>query len=320
VSDDADALRVRRAALRVGAWVGAASAAAVLAGVAVLLAFVAGAARPDRAQAPPRADGDRVVVDVDEIVPLILVLAVAGVLLLAAVGILAAQRAAVPLAEALRMQRSFVSDASHELRTPLTALSSRIQIIERRHARGEPIEAPLARLREDARAMDDVLTDLLLSAEAASASATRADAGASAREAVALLEPMAGPRRIELVTSVDEGLAVGIAQSTLVRLLVAMLDNAIQHSPDGARIEVRASAERGGAVLRIVDHGSGIPAEDRERVFDRFARGAETGRRRGFGIGLALVRQAAERAGGSVEVEASSPEGTTFALRLPLAS
>jgi signal transduction histidine kinase len=71
--------------------------------------------------------------------------------------------------------------------------------------------------------------------------------------------------------------------------------------------------------LRVADSGSGIAAADRERVFERFARGADTGRRRGFGLGLALVQDVANRYGGSVAIETTSPAGTTFLLTLPLA-
>ena len=71
--------------------------------------------------------------------------------------------------------------------------------------------------------------------------------------------------------------------------------------------------------IRVSDHGSGIDPADAERIFERFARGSETGRRRGFGLGLALVRDVLTRYSGRIEVESTSPSGTTFLITLPSA-
>src|SRR5689334_9945265 len=139
-----DERRVRDAATRVGLWVGLASTIVIAAGVGILIAVILATSRPDRPG--PDLDGDHgmggfdhIVVDVDRVVPWVLGLGVVGVVLLSVIAWFAARRSVRPLSEALRMQRNFVSDASHELRTPLTALSSRVQILQRRHDRGEPI-------------------------------------------------------------------------------------------------------------------------------------------------------------------------------------
>ncbi|SDS54813.1 sensor histidine kinase [Agrococcus carbonis] len=316
MSDDADRRRVRAAALRVGAWVGAASAATIVVGVAILLGVLSATARAERDEPPW---GDALVVDVDDVVPVVVLLGVLGVLLVAGIAALAARRAAAPLGEALRAQRTFVADASHELRTPLTALSTRIQLIQRRHARGEPFEAELARLRADADAMDDVLTDLLLAAEDAAAPDRSASVAAAMHEAEALLAPLAERRGIALDVRVHAPVAARVAPATLVRMLVALLDNALQHAPEGSAVTVTADADGGQVALRVADHGAGIPVAEHERIFERFASAEGEGRRRGFGIGLALVRQASERAGGSVRIERSSPAGTVMLLRLPRA-
>ncbi len=171
MSDEADRRRVRRAAVHVGLLVGAASAVVVTAGVALLVAVLLLSARPELhhngegggRSGPP--DGDRIVVDVDRILPWVVALGLAGVALLALVAWVAARRAVAPLAGALRLQRRFVADASHEIRTPLTALTSRTQILERRYRRGEDLTDTLAALRADASVMDAVLTDMLLTAE-----------------------------------------------------------------------------------------------------------------------------------------------------------
>lgn len=108
-----------------------------------------------------------------------------------------------------------------------------------------------------------------------------------------------------------------IPTTTLTRLCVALLDNAVQHAPRGSEVEISTSAEGDRIAVRVIDAGVGIAAQDVDRVFERFARGPEAGRRRGFGLGLALVREAATAAGGSITVERTSPAGTTFLLTLP---
>jgi len=124
---------------------------------------------------------------------------------------------------------------------------------------------------------------------------------------------------VRLEPSVTGTPAVRMPEVTLTRLCVALIDNAVYHSPRGAVVAVTATTAGHGIEVRVADQGPGIRPEDRARIFERFARGPETGRRRGFGLGLALVKDVASRVGGSVEVERTSPAGTTFLLSLPAA-
>ncbi|GAA1464449.1 sensor histidine kinase [Microbacterium thalassium] len=328
MSDIDDRRRVRAAALRVGLWVGAASALIIAAGVGILVAVILVRARPEREYEYESDDhhgggvsGGEIVVDVDRILPWVIVLGVLGVLLLTVVAWLAARRSVHPLAEALRSQRAFVSDASHELRTPLTALNSRIQIVQRRYERGDPIDDALGDLRRNANAMDDVLTDLLLTAESdAAGDGATADAAACARDAAESLAPVAAEHAVSIVVDAPHAARAAMAAVTLTRLCIALVDNAVQHSPEGATVRVRVDASETDVGVRVIDQGPGIADADRERIFERFARSGETGRRRGFGLGLALVRDVAARHGGAVSVEDTSPSGSTFLLEVPAAS
>ena len=322
MTDADDRLRVRRASTAVGVWVAVASAVIIASGVGILVAVILLTSRPERAELAGGQDhdGDHVVVDVDRVVPWIIVLGIVGVLLLALVAWLAASRSVRPLAEALQAQRNFVSDASHELRTPLTALTSRIQILQRRHARGEPLDETIADLRRNAATMDDLLTDLLLSAEAdAVGPAEPADVRGCLESAVQALRPLADDVDVAIEVAAGEALRAAVPSVTLTRLCVALVDNAIQHAPPGSGIRVSSVAAGRSVQIRVSDHGPGIREADAERIFERFARAGETGRRRGFGLGLALVRDVATRYGGTVAVEATSPQGTTFLLALPSA-
>ncbi|GAA1694992.1 hypothetical protein GCM10009808_10150 [Microbacterium sediminicola] len=321
--EEGDRRRVQRAALAVGAWVAAASALVITIGVGILVALILARARVESDEAPGSGghhggDGDVLVVDVDNVLPWVIGLGLIGVIVLSLVAWYAARRSVRPLSDALRLQRNFVADASHELRTPLTTLTSRIQVAQLRLERGGDVAEALERLRTDAATMNDVLTDLLLAAEGAHDTSAVTDVAAGVAAAVTALQPLADGAGVT-ITSSAESVAVRMPEATFTRVLVAVLDNAIQHSPADGTVSVSAASERGALVLRISDQGPGVDAGDVERIFERFARARESGKRRGFGLGLALVRDILARYGGRIEVASTSPAGTTFAITLPSA-
>lgn len=317
---DPDAEKVQRAARVVAVWVGVSSGVIVLGGVLVLLAVVLSSSRREgeRHEAGwfPGAGGDDFVVDISVLVPVVVLLGVVGVLLLAVVASMAARRATLPLSDALRRQRQFVADASHELRTPLTALTSRIQVLQRRADRGEDVAGTARELRADADRMRDVLSDMLLAAEGHSFAGDSAVLVDAARDATAAIRSLAEEAGVRIDVDVVDAI-VPVPPVTLVRALVALLDNAVAHSPAEGAVEL--SAQRAGSCveIRVKDQGAGISGIDPADVFERFARSPDSRRGRGFGIGLALVRDVAQRAGGSVAVESTSPAGSVFLLTLP---
>ncbi len=321
MSVDDDRRVVRRAALRVGTLVAGASAVAIAVGVGILVIVLIAQARTEgggRHGTGGAPLGDRFVVDLDDVLPWVVGLGLVGVVVLGLVGWAAARWSVRPLDEALRRQRAFVSDASHELRTPLTALTSRIQIVQRRLRRGESPDDSLDQLRRDAQIMDDVLADMLLTAEGEVRTGT-ARVDDSVRVATATLASLAAEAGVRLQPTRLTDATVAVPAVTVVRMCTALLDNAIGHAPVDSEVTISADADEHDVVVRVEDEGSGIRDDDLPRIFERFARGAESGRRRGFGLGLSLVREAATRYGGSVEVERTSPSGTVFALRLPRA-
>lgn len=319
MSDEVDRRRVQRAATRVGALVGIGSAIILTIGVALLIGVLLATSRREGSpqEGPPHGgDTDRVVVDLDHALPWVVGLGLVGVVLLSLLAWVAARRSVRPLADALRLQRAFVADASHELRTPLTALSSRVQLLQRRLDRAEDPTPILAALRRDVTVMDDTLTDMLLAAEGAG-TIQQADAAGAVSAAVQTIAPLADEAGVALRVIASEHVLVGMSPVTLARLCVALLDNAIRHAPEGSTVRISAATEGAAVSIRVADGGTGIAPQDQDRVFERFARGSDSGRRRGFGLGLALVREAANAAGGSVRIERTSPSGTTFLVTLP---
>ena len=316
-----DRVRVHRAAVSIGLYVGGTAAVLVTGGVLVLIAAVTVNSRHERAEhaqsVPSR--GDAWVVDSDKVILLVIALALIGILLTGIVAWLVARRAVAPLGEALRLQRNFVADASHELRTPLTVLSSRTQVLERRLDRGQPVDDVVAALRRDTAAMAEVLNDLLLSAEGAEqppgAPTEVAEAVSAASATLGVLADRAGVR---IDVQAAGSVRVAVPRVTLVRCVVALLDNAIQHSPRGSRVVVSVGSTDGWATIHVSDEGTGIRGIETDRIFERFVHASENGEHRSFGLGLALVRDVAVRYHGSVSVESTSAAGTTILLTLPV--
>ena len=200
------------------------------------------------------------------------------------------------LREAIEAQKRFTEDAAHELRSPLTALQLQIQLLERART-PEEIREALDALRAGAKRashlVEQMLTMARLEPEAAYQAAADVDLENVAASVVAELEPLAEAKGVELrLERVAPARVTGQAQAlhTLARNLV---DNAIRYTPTGGRVTLEVRKEGDRAVLEVRDTGPGIPAEERERVFDRFYRlpGAGT---QGSGLGLAIVKQIAD--------------------------
>jgi len=105
---------------------------------------------------------------------------------------------------------------------------------------------------------------------------------------------------------------------SVARILRILLDNAVRMSPEGSQIAIELS--RGDAVsISVRDDGPGVPENEREHIFKRFHRGRETGGKAGFGLGLAIGRELAERMGGELVLEDAIGPGARFTLRLPAA-
>ena len=238
-------------------------------------------------------------------------------------GGLLARRSMAPLFEALAKQRRFVADASHELRTPLTRLHTRAQLLVRKSDKLQlptSVAADLRQLVAGSRQLGDVIEDLLLSAELRDSPRSTApvDLGELVRQVAADEAPRVPPAWLTLVVRREDGpwLVAGVP-SALRRVVSALVDNAIGHTPPGGRITLTVgAAERNMVRLTVADTGVGFPQEDADRLFERFARGTEgTGRR--FGIGLALVREVVRSHGGTVSATGKPGEGAVFTVDLP---
>jgi two-component system OmpR family sensor kinase len=219
------------------------------------------------------------------------------------------------LGRTLAAQRDFVADAAHELRTPLTALRLQVQLAERAREPQERASA-FAALRQGLDRTTHLVEQLLTLArqepEAADQPFGAVDLGELVHEVVAVLEPLAAARSIDLGVTRNEAGTVQGAREGLRALLVNLVDNAIRYTPEKGRVDVASYREGSRAVLSVIDTGPGIPPEERERVFDRFYRrvGSQTS---GSGLGLSIVRDIARRHHAQVVLDAG-PAGRGLAV------
>ncbi|MBP0623501.1 sensor histidine kinase [Cupriavidus consociatus] len=218
------------------------------------------------------------------------------------------------LSHAIDTQRAFVADAAHALRTPLAALQLQAQLVERAD-NGAARDEAVAKLRQGLERLTHLVTQLLTLARQEPGAATPprepVELRALATGVVAELAQAALDRDIDLGVDGDAGAAPAIVHGdadALRILLTNLLDNALAYIPAGSRIDVQVARGSDGRSVELVvsDNGPGIPAAERERVFDRFYRlpEAPTG---GSGLGLAIVGEIAQSHGARVALEDARP-------------
>jgi signal transduction histidine kinase len=222
------------------------------------------------------------------------------------------------LAEQELVRREFIVNASHELRTPLTNLQGYLEAL--RDGVLPPDPATFDSLREEVDRLTRLAAslDVLAGAGIERGPAGTVDVGAAVRASSELVAPVLARRSISLAVEAPAGLAVRARPDELTQVLANLLQNADRYTPSGGEVRVEAACTDDGVRVTVSNTGPGIPAEDLPRVWERFYR-VEKSRDRargGAGIGLAIVRQLVEDAGGRVGV---SSEGgwTSFWLTLP---
>jgi signal transduction histidine kinase len=219
------------------------------------------------------------------------------------------------LAASRGRQRAFVADAAHELRSPLTSMLTQLEVAQRLGEGGELA----VDLLQDVVRMSSLVEDLLLLARAGS-DTSHPPARESLDVRVLLVSAAGRYAGARVPVAVTDGPAVyaKVNAEELGRVLANLVDNAVRHASSKVTLAVRAKG--GHAVLTVVDDGPGIPAGERERVFERFAR-LDDARDRdagGTGLGLAIVKELLRRSDGSITLQDNpSGPGLTAVVRLP---
>ncbi len=226
-----------------------------------------------------------------------------------------------------RMKDEFVLTASHELRSPLTSVQgfAELLMLDRDNLTAKQVET-VEIILQNCRHLVRLLNDLL--------DLARSDAGRLAiqprptdltplvEESVRLMRAQTDASRQILTESLESGLPVVEAEPDRIRqVLVNLLTNAHEYSPEGASIDVTARVVGDDVEIAVNDNGPGIPQEQLDHIFERFVRGDAglTQRVGGTGLGLAISKSLIDLHRGTIEVDSEVGRGSRFAFRLPLA-
>jgi signal transduction histidine kinase len=260
-----------------------------------------------------------VVSDRDALLFSVLVLAIGVVSL--RIASLAERERSREAAEATR--RQMVAAVSHDLRTPLASLQLLVEAVDDEIVDEETRRRYLATMRTNVGSLSTLIDELFelsrIEAGDIEWSIRQVELGMLVDETVAAMQPEAGAKGVEIRTQLGEGeLRAKADPEKVQRVLFNLIRNAIRHTPADGSVTVRARSDRAGVEIEVADTGDGIPAADRDRVFDAFFRGGEDASRSsdGAGLGLAVSRAIVERHGGRIWLEPGE-DGTRVRFSLP---
>jgi signal transduction histidine kinase len=218
-------------------------------------------------------------------------------------------------------EADFVSNAAHELRNPLAGISGAIEVLQG-GAKNDPEDRDhfLKRLGEDAERMNRLTQSLLTLARVESRGAPEGelvDVPLAIRDVATACD---APPHVELVVDIESALTAAGDPTLLRQVMIGLLTNAFKNTPPPGTVTVRGRRDEGEVILEVIDTGTGIPAAELERVFERFYRRSESRKQEGFGLGLAIARRMVDVMGGRIGAESVEGEGSTFWVRLPVAN
>lgn len=224
-----------------------------------------------------------------------------------------------------RMKDEFVLTASHELRSPLTSVQGFAELLMMERDKLTPkqvetVEIILDNCRHLVRLLNDLLDLARSDAGRLSIEPQPTDLAPLIDDVVRSLRARAAERGQTLTQEVQGDLPpVNVEPGRIRQILVNLLTNAHEYSPEGASIAVKARAVGAEVEIAVSDNGPGIPPAQLEHIFERFVRGDAglTQRVGGTGLGLAISKSLVELHGGSIAAESTVGAGSTFSFRLP---
>ncbi len=222
------------------------------------------------------------------------------------------------LAELDSARKQFIANASHELRTPIFSLGGFVELLEEEDPSPEERAEFVRTMRQQIERLTKLTADLLdlsqLDAGAVAIQSRNVDLGSVAREVTREFGPRADRRGSRLELRTPDRPVIASADPDRVRQVIRiLLDNALTHTPEGAKVTVTTYSVNRRAELTVSDDGPGIPRRVHGRIFERFYTADSAG---GSGLGLAIARELAQRMEGRVSI-ASSKRFTAFTLDLP---
>jgi signal transduction histidine kinase len=226
--------------------------------------------------------------------------------------------------ELARLRSDFIASVSHELRTPLaqvrmfaeTLLLGRVRSEDERHRSLRIVDQEARRLTH---LVENILQFSRAERRAVHLAPQPLDLAVEVTEGVECFAPVAAARGVDIAPSLDAGIVAPVDPGAFRQILLNLLDNAVKYGPAGQTAQVRLRRAGDIARLEVEDEGPGIPAKDRERIweaFHRLDRDVDSAVA-GSGIGLSVVRELAELHGGRAWVDTGSAGGACFVVELP---
>ena len=224
------------------------------------------------------------------------------------------------LVNALTAKDDFVSSVSHEFRTPLTSILGYVEILLADDP-DEPEREMLEIIRRNSERLLTLVSDLLASRNGQLiVSPDAVDVAELVRSSVSSALPRAAAAGVELRAETPERLEARVDSARISQVLDNLVSNAIKYSPDGGEVVVSLARENGHLACRVKDTGMGMSPEDTSEVFAKFFRTSNVRRTAipGVGLGLPISKAIVEAHGGTIDVESTLGEGTTFTFRVPV--
>ena len=213
--------------------------------------------------------------------------------------------------------RQVTNDIAHDLRTPLTRIQTHIETLRARLKDDRETASQLDRIADESMKLLELFNALLRISGIESGEITKSfqdfDFSEVCRDALELLEPLAGEKQISLIADIEGDIIVNGDRNLLFQSATNVIENAIKYSPMDSAIHVILTKHNGSCFLKVMDNGPGIPENMKEKVFQRFYRLEHHRGTSGYGLGLSLVRAVVDIHQGVINLE-NSQNGLSFSM------
>lgn len=252
-----------------------------------------------------------------------------GIILLVSgtLGYILAGKTLTPIQKMMEEQKRFVSDASHELRTPLTALKSMLEVgLRDKKMTVKDARKLIKESIEESDKLNNLSSSLLelarLDGNGKKLNFEELRVSDVVTEAIKKIKPKSEKKNISIVKKTN-GVKIKGNKEKIVELLLILLDNAVKYSSNNTKITIKAKEIRNQAIIKVIDHGIGIPPEDLPHIFERFYRSDSARSRQGeggYGLGLAIAKKIVAEHSGKIIVKSVLNQGSEFKIILPIFS